>query len=206
MLDRPTLDKTPPRLEVSEDGLISFLYVKALEVGNLFSEPSIIIDRTRDSLPLDNDARLEANPVIVLSKSRSLVHYSRATIVRYVGVGKHPVSNLCLILDKVGKKGFILETLKILALALLLNDIVCLLLEDLRDARLAHDVTSLTLLVLDVDIVECRMNAQSKVAGEGPGRRGPSNKRDGRISANHGESHDALRVRDILVVLPSLKV
>mmetsp|Transcript_48993 Transcript_48993/g.122469 ORF Transcript_48993/g.122469 Transcript_48993/m.122469 type:complete len:409 (+) Transcript_48993:2359-3585(+) len=206
MLDGTTLDEAARRLEVCEDGLVSFLHVHPLKVRNLLSEPSVLINRARHSFALGNDTRLEADAVIVLSKSRCLMNNASATIVRDISIKQHPVGSVLLLFNKVGEERLILEALEIRSLALLLNDIVCLLFVQLRDARLANDVPSLCLLVLDVAIVQGRVNAESQVAREGPGSGGPCDKRDGGISTNHRKCNDALGVRNILVVLTSLEV
>mmetsp|Transcript_3528 Transcript_3528/g.9127 ORF Transcript_3528/g.9127 Transcript_3528/m.9127 type:complete len:398 (+) Transcript_3528:2121-3314(+) len=206
MLDGAALDEPPPRLEVREDGLVRLLDVETLEVGNLVSEAAVVVDGAGHRLPLDNHAVLQADPVIVLAKGGGLVNDAGAAVVGHVGVGEHAVGHLCFFLDEVGEEGLVLGALEVRPLALLLDLVVGLLLEDLREARLAHDVARVRLLVAHVDIVEGGVHAKSEVRGERPRRRRPGDERGGGVGAHDRECDDALGVRHVLVVLSRLKV
>merc|ERR1719427_1274496 len=209
MFQGPTMNKSVYTLQVFGDVLVSILHVLPNEVGHLTGEPTRPVQGA-DHLPILHDHPLsQADPVMILSKVRSLVHHSSTGICRHVSVGHNTKSSLArrssLQMLEVRKEWGVCQPFQIYTLHFLQHSVVFFLLEQLLQSGLHHDINLLGLAVLHLAVLHIRVDTQRQVAGQCPWSCGPGYQAHTRHTV-HWEGHDDGRVDHILVVLSNLKI
>mmetsp|Transcript_96819 Transcript_96819/g.269232 ORF Transcript_96819/g.269232 Transcript_96819/m.269232 type:complete len:305 (+) Transcript_96819:2331-3245(+) len=194
------------------DVLVSGLHMLTLEVHNVVREAAVVVHRAHEPGPvLQDNPRAQADSVIVLAKSRGLVHNACARLRGNIAVAHHMPGLLSDDLafevveegqvgrpDQLGSPD-LLEELEV-RLGVLLDRRA-----DPLPPVLADDPHHSVLLLLHAQVCERGIHAQCNVGGQSPGRGRPRKQVAVLFVRNLKLNNDGW-VGDLLVVLRHLEV
>ena len=179
--DRRLVDELALGLEALDDVLVAVLAEAAGVVGDGVGEVAGGVERVDEG----EHAVLLADAEVVLAVGRRLVDEARAVVGRDVVVVENDEGAFGLLVDEIREDWLVGPALEVGALEARDDlDLLVGLLEDVRQARLGHDVAR-ALGVGEVardDVVDVRAGADREVLRERPGGGGPDQEVNGGVS------------------------
>ena len=198
--DRALVDELFVALEMGNDRRVGLFDLQAGEVGDLRGELPVVVNRI-DQI----DAGLLTGVEIVFAKGRSDVDDAGAVFGGDI-VGRNDAEGVLFFqLGKIRKQRLIAPADQLPALVALDNCAGVGLGKIRGEPSLGHDVVGAVLMVSDLDVVDVRANRQGQIAGQGPRRGGPGDKRGALLPVGRKADGDR-RILDIFVIEVGLKV